>query len=242
MGHSTEILSSNEAEERKRYFQLWLNHMQVMWKAFHLGLLDWREWKACREDIQDFLQLRPLQDHWNEVRNFYPEGFQTLLVSKRSLTRSFRSLEATVLLGSRGQWIAWSNRVPFITHRIPDTECSGRQRTGAAWGAWGGSHYGSAIIISKALTCDVSGVEKGDFCCSEPWLARPRFSLPSFNRVKSHFTATGSRRSPHLGAHIGCERLRGVEGNRELRDELLRLTAGQKMSNFWIATASQLIF
>ena len=76
---STEIPDAKNAEERKRYLQLWFNHMHVIWKAHELGLLDRHEWTACSIDIEDFLSIRSLRVHWQEVRSFYPEPFQKFM-------------------------------------------------------------------------------------------------------------------------------------------------------------------
>src|SRR5580698_360527 len=43
---STDIADQKSAEERKRYLQLWFNHMHVIWKAYDLKLLDKHEWRA----------------------------------------------------------------------------------------------------------------------------------------------------------------------------------------------------
>ena len=78
---STDIADAKSAEERKRYLQLWFNHMHVIWKARNLGLLDRHEWSACKADMSDFLQIRSLKTHWEEVRNCYPKPFQKFLDS-----------------------------------------------------------------------------------------------------------------------------------------------------------------
>ena len=79
---SSEIHDSKSAEERKRYLQLWFNHIHIIWKAHDLKLLDRHEWNACQADIADFLRIRSLRTHWSEVRNCYPEPFQIFLDSQ----------------------------------------------------------------------------------------------------------------------------------------------------------------
>lgn len=78
---STEIHDPKSAEERKRYLQLWFNHMHIIWKAHDLKLLDRHEWIACKADIIDFLRVKTLKTHWVEVRNFYPKPFQKFVDS-----------------------------------------------------------------------------------------------------------------------------------------------------------------
>src|SRR6185503_5293421 len=66
---TNELHDPKSAEERKRYLQLWFNHIHVIWKSYHLDLLDRYEWEACRADIAGALKIRSLQTHWTEVRN-----------------------------------------------------------------------------------------------------------------------------------------------------------------------------
>lgn len=63
-------------EQRRRYFQLWLNHMHVIWKAREVGLYDMHEWNCTRDDMADFFRLEPFRAHWHEVQRFYPEPFR----------------------------------------------------------------------------------------------------------------------------------------------------------------------
>ena len=63
----------------RRYLQLWMNHMQIMWSAWRLGLVAGREWQAYRQDMTEFLRVKALQEHWGRVSRFYPRGFQRLV-------------------------------------------------------------------------------------------------------------------------------------------------------------------
>ncbi len=78
---SREILDAKKAEQRKRYLQLWFNHIQIVWKANDLGLFDQDEWRASRADIADFLTIRALRTHWSEVKRFYSKPFQKFIDS-----------------------------------------------------------------------------------------------------------------------------------------------------------------
>ena len=77
---------ASEATAHRRYLQLWVNHMQVMWMAWKLGLVSGREWAAYRLDMAEFLRGQSLQEHWTKVSRFYPEGFRRL-VSELSSSR-----------------------------------------------------------------------------------------------------------------------------------------------------------
>ncbi len=76
LNESTDLLDGKTAEDRRRYLQLWFNHMHVIWKAHRLGLLDRDEWNACRVDLIDSLRIRYLRTHWSEVKEYYPKAFQ----------------------------------------------------------------------------------------------------------------------------------------------------------------------
>jgi hypothetical protein len=52
---------------QRRYLQLWMNHMQVMWMARRLGLVSGLEWTAYRQDMAESLRAPSLQAHWAEV-------------------------------------------------------------------------------------------------------------------------------------------------------------------------------
>ena len=76
---NTATVFAEEAQARRRYLQLWINHMQVMWGAWRLGLISGREWEAYRSDIAEFLRVEALREHWTRVARFYPKGFQRLV-------------------------------------------------------------------------------------------------------------------------------------------------------------------
>ncbi len=74
-----DALLAEEVLAHRRYLQLWMNHMQIMWSAWRLGLVAGREWQAYRQDMTEFLRVKALQEHWDRVSRFYPEGFQRLV-------------------------------------------------------------------------------------------------------------------------------------------------------------------
>jgi hypothetical protein len=73
------VVTAEEAHLRRRYLQLWTNHMQVMWSAWRLGLVSGDEWEAYRQDLSGFLRSPALREHWASVARFYPRGFQRLV-------------------------------------------------------------------------------------------------------------------------------------------------------------------
>ena len=70
---------AEEALAHRRYLQLWMNHMQIMWAAWQLGLVAGCEWEAYRLDMTESLRIKALQEHWARVAPFYPEGFRRLI-------------------------------------------------------------------------------------------------------------------------------------------------------------------
>jgi hypothetical protein len=70
-------------ELRRRYLQLWINHMQLMWGAWRLSVISREEWNAYRLDMADLLRLPASRDHWDRVARFYPKGFRRLVAELR---------------------------------------------------------------------------------------------------------------------------------------------------------------
>ena len=87
MGEETPTVFGDEAVLHRRYRQLWMNHMQIMWSAWRLGLVSGFEWEAYRQDMADFLRSRSLREHWQAVSRFYPRGFRRLVadLSRRAV-------------------------------------------------------------------------------------------------------------------------------------------------------------
>jgi hypothetical protein len=73
------VVLAEEALARRRYLQLWTNHMQVIWAAWRLGLVSGSEWQAYRLDLAEFLRSPVLQAHWANVARYYPREFQRLV-------------------------------------------------------------------------------------------------------------------------------------------------------------------
>lgn len=79
--HSGATVLAEEAQLRRRYLQLWTNHMQMIWGAWRLGLVSRREWEAYRRDMADFLRVPAWQEHWAQVSDYYPRGFRRLVAA-----------------------------------------------------------------------------------------------------------------------------------------------------------------
>ncbi|HOW64847.1 MAG TPA: hypothetical protein P5186_18265 [Candidatus Paceibacterota bacterium] len=75
----TATVFAEEARARRRYLQLWINHVQVIWEAWRLGLVAGAEWEAYRSDITELLRVPALREHWEKAARFYPRGFQRLV-------------------------------------------------------------------------------------------------------------------------------------------------------------------
>ena len=69
----------DEAIVHRRYRQLWMNHMLIMWSAWRLGLVSGFEWEAYRQDMAEFMRSGSLREHWAGVSRFYPRGFRRLI-------------------------------------------------------------------------------------------------------------------------------------------------------------------
>ncbi len=69
------VTDKSAQEERRRYFQLWMNHIHLIWKAHKLGLYDRSEWRCTRADMLDFFKLDHFTRHWEEVTQYYPAAF-----------------------------------------------------------------------------------------------------------------------------------------------------------------------
>lgn len=70
-----------EVAASRRYLQLWINHMLMLWMAWRLGLVSGGEWAAYRLDMTEFLRASSLRAHWRRVARFYPRPFQALMAS-----------------------------------------------------------------------------------------------------------------------------------------------------------------
>jgi hypothetical protein len=60
----------------KRYRQLFLNHVEFIWQARELNLLNEWQWSGLDEDISETFETRNMMEHWDNVKEFYPSKFQ----------------------------------------------------------------------------------------------------------------------------------------------------------------------
>ena len=76
---SSGTVLAEEARAQKRYVQLWLNHLQVMWGAWRARLVSKSDWEAYRLDMVDGFRVKVLQEHWKQVSKFYPAAFGNMI-------------------------------------------------------------------------------------------------------------------------------------------------------------------
>jgi hypothetical protein len=65
----------------KRYAQLWLNQMNLVFRANREGQLHPEFWTGMRADLEEFVRIPLIRHHWKRVRKFYPETFQEFVDS-----------------------------------------------------------------------------------------------------------------------------------------------------------------
>lgn len=64
---------------QRRYLQLWINHLQLVWTLRTAGLVNRYEWEAYRLDMAACLRIGRFREHWRRVVCFYPKGFRGLV-------------------------------------------------------------------------------------------------------------------------------------------------------------------
>ena len=74
-----EAISGGSAEDQKqrRFRQVWVNHILMFFSQRHL--YDPPEWKSIIIDIQDFMNLPEIVQHWQLYGQFYGEDFQDFI-------------------------------------------------------------------------------------------------------------------------------------------------------------------
>ena len=66
-------------EAEKRYLQLWLNQIDLIYHAKCSRLLTPEYISALERDIADFFKIDRARQLWREVRHYYPPGLQHYL-------------------------------------------------------------------------------------------------------------------------------------------------------------------
>jgi sRNA-binding carbon storage regulator CsrA len=70
-----ENIHNKKKEQKRRYVQLFMNQMSIIWKAYRLGLYDEAEWRAAKKDMQEMAESEIFMEKWRSSRNFYNEEF-----------------------------------------------------------------------------------------------------------------------------------------------------------------------
>jgi hypothetical protein len=69
--------TSTEDQKRRRYLQLWLNHVEMIFRQRHF--FDRLHWKGTVNDIRDFMSMPVIHEHWNRYQNFYADDFRRFM-------------------------------------------------------------------------------------------------------------------------------------------------------------------
>lgn len=62
-------------EKQRRYLQLWVNHIFIVWSSAREGLLADSCWEAYSRDNKEFFSLRSVREHWERVKDHYSAEF-----------------------------------------------------------------------------------------------------------------------------------------------------------------------
>lgn len=59
----------------KRYLQMWLNQIHLLWLAHREDLIDADHWEGHSRDFVSFVSLPNFKAHWQHTREFYSPDF-----------------------------------------------------------------------------------------------------------------------------------------------------------------------
>ena len=65
-----------EGELRRRYCQLWLNQVELMFRLKRPMAFASAQWHGTLRDMRDFMGVPVMRSHWQSHREFYGEDFQ----------------------------------------------------------------------------------------------------------------------------------------------------------------------
>lgn len=71
---------SGEDERHRRYRQLWLNHVEMIFRQRQF--FDRRHWQGTLNDIRSFVNMPVMRKHWIDSRQFYAEDFRNFMDQK----------------------------------------------------------------------------------------------------------------------------------------------------------------
>lgn len=65
-----------DVSKEKRYYQLWINQIQLIYLGWRSHFLPRSSWIGLRKDIGDFAALPRFDSHWTKMAQYYPEEFR----------------------------------------------------------------------------------------------------------------------------------------------------------------------
>lgn len=66
--------ATENTKKAKRYYQLWLNQIDIIWHAQKYDLFDADDNESIRTDIADLFMLGGMRSHWDSVSKYYSKG------------------------------------------------------------------------------------------------------------------------------------------------------------------------
>jgi len=68
---------SDHNQKHRRYWQLWLNHIEIIFRQRYL--FDDVHWQGTANDIRGFANMPPMRKHWEKYRADYADDFQQFM-------------------------------------------------------------------------------------------------------------------------------------------------------------------
>ncbi|MGD1978627.1 MAG: DUF6082 family protein [Akkermansiaceae bacterium] len=65
---------STEAEKQSRFRQLWFNHVEMIFRQRRL--FDRVHWVGTMSDVESFLSVPAMRDHWKSNEEYYADDFR----------------------------------------------------------------------------------------------------------------------------------------------------------------------
>lgn len=78
--------ASAEEQKRRRYRQLWFNHIEMFFRNRHL--FDAAHWTGTLNDIRGFMNMPTMRKHWESHGHYYADDF------RRFMDREVMGMEA----------------------------------------------------------------------------------------------------------------------------------------------------
>ncbi|GHC56166.1 hypothetical protein GCM10007100_23840 [Roseibacillus persicicus] len=68
---------SEEGQKQRRYRQLWLNHIEMIFRQREL--FDKAHWQGTLNDVRDFMEMPHMRSHWATYGEFYSANFREFM-------------------------------------------------------------------------------------------------------------------------------------------------------------------